>query len=590
MEPEKFPDFKDPLNKPISISPPKTLREAKMSPWWPQYKCASQIEYDGHIQSGTWVLVPKTSVPWGKNILRGKWVFDDKRGEDGRILKYKARFVAMGFTQTLGVDYNETFAGVMVAKSFRIMLVILNEDPTFEMEHWDIRMAFTQAFVEEELYMYQPEGFEIDPAEKVCRLVKSLYGLKQSARNWQILLSEIFKEAEFFSLFADPCVFFLRKGDAWCMCSTHVDDIFCLFNIPGKILRDRLFKKISSYVEIENLGAVSWALKTLVLRDRKAGIIKISQEQYTEEFLQKTAEKNSKNIVRVKSVGKNTPFFSPAAADDSFNRSDENLKKGFQSDIGAFWWLAQISRPDIFYPVHLCAKLVNKPTKNLGFRIQQIKKYLSETVSVGIIFQRHAAPLNLSGFVDAAFATEGDSISRLGYFFMFRQNLVSWCSENPSRVMTSSTEVECRGLVQIAKENVWHRQFHDELNLFPIVEPTTIFEDNTASITMSKDPGTPHKRSKHFGIEWAFFKQSVEMGEVKAVYVSTHEQPADMLTKPLPFPKFILFRDMVMGGEKLQRHFEERNVVTHSVVDDVGGKYVQGSRRLAQATPAPPRN
>ena len=79
-------------------SPPKTLREARLSPWWPQYEAACKVDYDGHIQNGTWDLVPLSDVPPGKNILRGKWVFDDKRGEDGRILKFKARFVAMGFT------------------------------------------------------------------------------------------------------------------------------------------------------------------------------------------------------------------------------------------------------------------------------------------------------------------------------------------------------------------------------------------------------------------------------------------------------------------------------------------------------------
>ena len=198
-----------------------------------------------------------------------------------------------------------------------------------------------------------------------------------------------------------------------------------------------------------------------------------------------------------------------------------NLKKGYRSDIGSFWWLAQISRPDIFFPVHQCAKLVNVPTRNLGVRIQQIKNYLLETASLGIVFQRNKNADTLSGFVDAAFASEEDSISRIGYFFQFRGNLVSWTSETPTRVMTSSTEVECRGLVQIAKENTWHRQFHQELNLFPVNTPKVIFEDNTSSVTMSSDAGVPHKRSKHFGIEWAFFKQTVELGEIKPVYVST---------------------------------------------------------------------
>lgn len=539
---------------------------------------AAQIEYDGHVKNGTWELVPKTSVPPTKNILRGKWVFDDKRGEDGRMVKYKARFVAMGFTQKHGVDYQETFAGVVVAKSFRIMLAILNEDPSHEMEHWDVRMAFTQAWLDEELYMYQPEGFEIDPIQKICKLRRSLYGLKQSARNWQVLLQQIFCEVKFFSLFADPCVYFLSIEAGWCMCSTHVDDIFCLFNVAGKFIRDRLFEKIASYVEIENLGPISWALKTLILRDRKNGILKISQEQYTREFLQKSASENfaqnqRKNyLCAVKSPS--TPYFASenfsSAAD--FTRVDESLKKGFQSDIGAFWWLAQISRPDIYYAVHRCSKLQNTPTKNLGVRIQQIKNYLLETASVGIVFQRKgpSTPI-LSGFVDAAFATEGEAVSRLGYFFLFLGNLVSWSSENPSRIMTSSTEVECRGLTQFAKENMWHLQFHKEVNLFKTDAPTIVFEDNTAAITMSSDPGTPHKRSKHFGIEWAFFKESVTLGEVSPSYVSTDEQAADMLTKPLPPKKFVYFRDMVMGGNDLQQHFVEKKTTEPDVSRVVGG-------------------
>ena len=133
--------------------------------------------------------------------------------------------------------------------------------------------------------------------------------------------------------------------------------------------------------------------------------------------------------------------------------------------------------------------------------------------------------------------------------------------------MTSSTEVECRGLVQIAKENAWHRQFQEELNLFPNPGPSIIYEDNTASISLSKDLGTPHKRSKHFGIEWAYFKQSVEFKELDPVHIPTDEQPADMLTKPLPSKKFVYFRDMVMGGDVLQQHFSSRNLVTHSVVE-----------------------
>jgi hypothetical protein len=552
-----------PFEKPLSIAPPATLREAMLSPWWPFYKKAIQAEYDGLLESKTFEKMLLKDVPKGKNILRGKWILDDKRGEDGTILKYKARFVAMGNTQKYGIDYEETFAGVMVSKSFRIMLSILNEDPENEMEHWDVKMAFTQAPLEDEIFMYEPEGFETEGTERnVCRLKKSLYGLKQSARNWQLLLKTYFHQNNISPTHADPCVFSVKKENGFCMCSTHVDDIFVLFNKAGKQFRDSLFESILAEIPIENLGPVSWALKTAILRDRKNGILKISQEQYCKDYLSKAGPRKYPSL---KSPATNPNFPEASAPDDNLDRLDETLKKEFQSDIGAFWWLAQISRPDIYYAVHRCSKLVNKPNKRLGQRIQKIKDYLSLTPSVGIVFQKQENSPTLSGYVDAAFASEDGAQSRVGYFFLFKGNLVSWASENPSRVMTSSTEVECRGLVTVGKENLWHLQLQKELGLYKVQEPTTIYEDNTASIHLASDLSTPHKRSKHFGIEWSFFKESVEKGEIRPVYVSTDQQPADMLTKALISHKFIDFREMVMGNQDLQDHFDQIKCVSHWV-------------------------
>ena len=141
----------------------------------------------------------------------------------------------------------------------------------------------------------------------------------------------------------------------------------------------------------------------------------------------------------------------------------------------------------------------------------------------------------------------------LAHFYFFKGNLVLWASKNPSRVMTSSTEVECRGLVAVG----------------------TIYKDNTASITMASDLSTPHKRSKHFGIEWSFFKESVEKREIIPIYVSTDEEPADMLTKAWTTHKFAVFREMVMGSQHLQNHFTKNSLVYHWVeVEVVDGQYL----------------
>ena len=203
-------DLSRPFEKPMSIGPPPTFREAKLSPWWPQYKGAMDVEYGGLTENRTYDVVKRISMPRGTNLIRGKWIFSDKRGEDGKIIKFKARWVACGYSQVPGVDFKETFAGVVVAKSFRIMLVILNEDAQNEMEHWDVKMAFTVAPLEETLYMVEPEGYErVLKGENVCLLKRSLYGLKQSARNWQLLLETYFLQNGFSRSKADACFFFL---------------------------------------------------------------------------------------------------------------------------------------------------------------------------------------------------------------------------------------------------------------------------------------------------------------------------------------------------------------------------------------------
>jgi hypothetical protein len=158
--------------------------------------------------------------------------------------------------------------------------------------------------------------------------------------------------------------------------------------------------------------------------------------------------------------------------------------------------------------------------------------------------------------------------SRIGWFCLFLGNLVSWGSEVVSRVVTSSTEAECRGLSQFAKENKWQRQLQHDLGLYVNLAPTLIFEDNTAAITMATNQGMPHKRSKHFDVEWHYFKETVEHGEAKLTHVSTQEQAADMLTKALPAKQFVYLRGKVMGNVAMQAHFDAHAIAIRAVALD----------------------
>jgi hypothetical protein len=541
------------LEKPVSIPPPKSFKEAMVSPWRKNYFDAAKMEFDGHCQAKTWILVPRTEIPKGKNILRGKWVFDDKRDERGKISKFKARFVAMGFTQKFGEDYTDTFAGVMIGKSFRILLSILNASPDHEMEHWDVRMAFTQAEVREDLYLEQPEGFQKQPEKFVCKLLKSLYGLKQSAHNWQQLLIEIMLSAKFIAAKSDSCVFIRRENDRWCFCCTHVDDIFILFNPGGQDFRNELFEKFQGRVQLENLGPVSWALKTNILRDRESGVLKISQESYISEVLDKHLDKG---MLGEKKGGEH-PYFLKSKQEEKKEIVDEHVKKQFQSQIGALWWLAQISRPDIYYPLHLCAKAISEPTMELGKRLQRIFLYLKATQNYGLVFTRPTQDTpTFSAFVDAAFASEDETQSRSAYLYFYNGNLVAWSSSSIKRAMGSSTEAECKALAELCRENVWQRLMQQELGVQEARPPEClVFEDNQSTISLLKKGQLAHRKSKYYGLDWAYVRDANQSKEIVVEYVESSKQRADFMTKAINITKFQEHRDFCMGDNSLQDYF-----------------------------------
>ena len=138
-----------------------------------------------------WTLV---DLPDDRQAIENKWIFKKKIDADGNVTIYKARLVANDFWQVQAVDYNGTFSPVAMLKSVRIMLEIA---AFYDYEIWqmDVKTAFLNGFLKEELYMMQPEGF-VDPKgdNKMCKLHWSIYGLVQASRSWNIRFDEFIKE------------------------------------------------------------------------------------------------------------------------------------------------------------------------------------------------------------------------------------------------------------------------------------------------------------------------------------------------------------------------------------------------------------
>lgn len=549
---------KDP-NSPV----PRNRREAMNSDYWSDYYAAEQEEMQNHTKNLTWHLVPRSQVPKGATILRTKWVYDDKKGPDGSIVRFKARLTAMGCFQKAG-DYFETFASVMRTKTFRVLLQILNAAEENSGEQWDIKAAFINAPLEEDIYVFQPDGHGVHGTEgMVCKLDKALYGLKQAGRAWQKFLSAILLECGFTPLMKDQAVFQCHGIDGgWCFIGTHVDDLFLVYNKAGKVLRDKVFEILASRVTVINLGDIKWALKTLVQRVPAAGILKISQAQYTQEIISRFG------FQELKPAG--TPAFDagplsimteqdlPMSAEETA----ANLKlHPFYEAIGCLWWLANISRPDIYFAVFKCSQFVSKPSRKLWLWVVRIFRYLVGDPDRGVVFTRptlvdsDSDPPLLKGAVDASYADGITKRSTLGQLYWFLGGLIDWNSKMSTRVLDSSTDAECCSLVQFGKENAWLRGLLKELGIFKVNKPTIVLEDNTSSIALSGQG--PTKRTRHFDISWYKFKEYVDLGEISLEYRNTHENPADFFTKALALTKFVYFRAMIMGGDDLQNFFKD---------------------------------
>ena len=512
-----------------------------------------------HHENSTWRLVRRDSVPKGSKILRTKWVYDDKKGQWGEIIRFKARLTAMGNFQREGVDYFETYASVMRTKTMRVLLQLLNACAEHKMEHWDIKAAFINAKLEEDIWIYQPDGHQQKGLEDmICKLDKALYGLKQAGRAWQKLLKSILLEAGFSQLLKDEGAFVAHTEDGgWCVVGTHVDDLFPLYNVKGRILRDKMFEVLEKRVKVKNEGEIKWALKILIERDIDKGTLKISQGQFVREVLQRFGFD--------KEYTENTPAYdqgpnSVMEAED-LPASPEaaallhSIYPIYEA-LGCLWWLANNARLDIYFPVFQASQYASKPSKKLWLWITKIFKYLSMQPDRGLIYHRpefireqtfvpRGIPL-LGGHVDASFADSPGKRSTLGQLYWFLGAAIDWKSKRSTRVLDSSTDAECASLVVFGKENAWLRDFLKELTIFEINTPTEVGEDNTAAIALSGQG--PTKRSRHFDIAFYKFKQQIEYKEMILKHVNTHENPADFFTKALPRVKFEFFRDMIMGG------------------------------------------
>ena len=269
---------------------PKTVQEAKDSPDWLEWLNAMRAELRSLVKNKTWraISVNKGHLKaQGKKALGAKWVFKIKRGADGQILQYKARWVVKGYEQRYRLDYDQTFAGVVRSATWRIILGLAAAN-NWAIDQMDVKSAFLHGDIDEEVYVELPEGWNLFPdifsdvfqsGETVLLLQKALYGLKQSPRLWQLTLKAALKGLGYVPLFADQCVY--RNTSTGLIIITYVDD-FLLVGPLGQELQ-RLKGQLSNAFDMKDLGQCQYFLGVRITR--RGSQITLCQDAYVRKVL-----------------------------------------------------------------------------------------------------------------------------------------------------------------------------------------------------------------------------------------------------------------------------------------------------------------
>ncbi|RKK66392.1 Retrovirus-related Pol polyprotein from transposon TNT 1-94 [Fusarium oxysporum] len=510
----------------IDQSEPRTFREATQGVhgklWWGGLK----DEHGSLAENGVWTLV---TLPPGRKALRGKWVFKLKRGENGQVLRYKARFVVRGFEQREGIDFNETFASVVKPMSYKMIFAIAAA-LDLELEQMDVKTAFLYGLVTEEIYVEQPEGFD-DGSGRVCKLLRALYGLKQAPRVWYETLSTFLATLGFKPLLSDMGVFV--KGHTFI--AVYVDDL--LIAGPSKDEIVAVKQALCNKFKMTDLGPCKYYLGMSVRRDRTTRSIFLSQTTYLEKVLRDFGmDQCAPNATPVST----SKFGEP----DSGYKATGELKEWYAKAIGSLMYLMLGTRPDIAFAVSLCSRHLGNPTNEHQTAVKRIFRYLKGSQNLELVYQGELQPL--FGYTDSDWAGDLETRrSTSGYVFNLGTGAISWSSKRQRTVALSSCEAEYMGQTAAAKEAVWLRGLFQELlkeyREVPELKSTVIFGDNQGAIAMSKNPQF-HTRTKHIDIQHHYCREKVNDGTVEFQYIPTGKQVADGLTKALPKDRFLLFR------------------------------------------------
>ncbi|GJZ19325.1 retrovirus-related pol polyprotein from transposon TNT 1-94, partial [Tanacetum coccineum] len=431
----------------ISTIEPKNVNEALGDESW---IVAMQEELNQFIANDVWELVPQ---PKNMTIIGTKWVFRNKLDENGVVSRNKARLVTQGYNQQEGIDYDETYAPVARLESIRILLAYACA-LDFKLFQMDVKSAFLNGFINEEVYVAQPLGFiNFEKPDHVYKLKKALYGLKQAPKAWYDRLKAFLIKHEYKIGMVDNTLFTKKKSSNLIIVQIYVDDI--IFGSTCQDMCDEFAKIMHDEFEMSMMGELNFFLG-LQIKQMEDGIF-FNQSKYIKEMLKKFGLEDSK------------PMKTPMSSDTKLTKDEE---------LSAF--------------VPASKRLPKPPPMKAVKRIFPIHK--------------KALPLRIM---------------------------------KQTALAISTTEAEYVSVGKACQQALWMKQALIDYDVR--LDDVPIMCDNKGAIDLSKNP-MQHSHTKHIEIRHHFLRDNVQKGYISIEKVSSADNIADILTKPLKRESFNYLR------------------------------------------------
>ena len=550
----------------LDIRIPKTRREALSGKDKQHWMRAEREEMESMLHNNVYSTIHKEDLPEGTNICQSRFVYDVKTKADGTLEKYKVRWVAKGFSQKKGKDYWETFSPVVRMSSVRTLLSIATAHK-LQVRQCDIKTAFLEADLREEIHVAPPEGAEVNPGV-VYKLHKALYGLKQSSREFNLLLTSVLRDLGYRALKSDSCIMKkVTKRDKKLkvtLVGAYVDDLVITGNDNDEI--EKLVQGLQNRFRVKDLGNLEQILGCHW--ERRADGTSIFKQTKTIEDMIKRFRLNELPPVATPGVAGEEISKDWCPEENSDEHKEMNMKRGgnvfyrttsemrvedmsyttaYRAIVGSLLWIARCTRPDIMHTVCQLSRFMQNPGYQHMQRAKRAVQYLAGTRNRGIVWHPKGPDGKMSQVItysDSSFADQENAKSTYGYLTCLNGGPVDYASKVQLDVAHSTCESEYVAMSKAIVSAVAMSELLTEMEIPQ--ETVAVHCDNTAAIAISAEDKA-HMRTRAIKVRYHHIRDEVAAKLVSIHYLSTNEMPADLMTKSLARRPLEHLRDKITG-------------------------------------------